>query len=64
MYKLSNLPAIPCDLVLAQEQESARDSLSTKRDLQRKLKPNVTQISQPMTDGGVANSPLFIGFQN
>ena len=40
------------------------DSLSTKRKLQRKLKPNVTQISQPMTVGGVANSPLFIGFQN
>ncbi len=40
------------------------DSLSTKRNLQRKLNPNVTQISQPMTVGGVANSPLFIGFQN
>ncbi len=40
------------------------DSLSTKRNLQRKFNPNVTQISQPMTDGGVANSPLFIGFQN
>ena len=35
---------------------NALDSLSTKRKLQRKLKPNVTQISQPMTDGGVANS--------
>ena len=39
-------------------------SLSTKHKLQRKLKPNVTQISQPMTDEGVANSPLMIGFHN
>ena len=38
------------------------DSLSTKCNLQRKLKPNATQISQPMTDGVVANSPLLIGF--
>ena len=42
----------------------AMDSLSTKCKLQRKLKPNVTQISQPMTDGGVANSTLLIGFHN
>ena len=27
------------------------DSLSTKRKLQRELKRNITQISQPMTDG-------------
>ncbi len=40
------------------------DSLSIKRKLQRKLKPNVTQISQPMTDGGVANFALLIGFHN
>ena len=32
------------------------DSFSTKHNLQRKLKPNVTEINQPMTDEGVANS--------
>ena len=42
----------------------AIDSLSTKRYLQRKLKPNVTSKSEPMTDRGVANSPLLIGFHN
>ncbi len=40
------------------------DSLNTKRNLQRKLNPDITQISQPMTDGGVVNSPLLIGFHN
>ena len=38
------------------------DSLSIKCKLQHKL--NVTQISQPMTDGGVASSALLIGFHN
>ncbi len=37
-------------------------SLST--NLQCKLNPNVTQIYQPMTDQGVANSALLIGFHN
>ena len=41
------------------------DSFSTKRNLQvYNLKPNVTQINQPMTDGGVANSALLTGFHN
>ena len=40
------------------------DSLSTKRKLQRKLKPNVTEILWPMTDEGVANSAHLIGFHN
>ena len=41
-----------------------QDRLSTKCNLQRKLKPNVTWMDQPMTDRGVANSPLLIGFHN
>ena len=40
------------------------DSLSTKRKLQHKLKQNVTQISQPMTDGGVGNSVHWISVHN
>ena len=43
---------------------SIEDSFSTKHNLQRKLNPNVTQIYQPMTDQGVANSALLIGFHN
>ncbi len=35
-----------------------------KRKLQRELKWNVTQISQPMTEGGVANSVHWIGVHN
>ena len=37
------------------------DSFSTKRNLQRKLKPSLTW---PMTDRGTANSALLIGFHN
>ena len=42
------------------------DSFSTKRYLQRKLKPNQTKKFEPMTGRGrgVANSPLLIGFHN
>ena len=43
--------------------EDIIDSLSTKRYLQRKLKPYVNYINQPMTDGGVTSSPLLIGFE-
>ena len=35
------------------------DSFSTKRYLQRKLKPHLTEKSEPITDEDVANSPLF-----
>ncbi len=45
-------------LVQAREQFFP-DSLSTKRNLQHKLKPNVTCIKQPVTDRGVANSAPF-----
>ena len=40
------------------------DSLNTKDNLQRKLKPNLNLTKQPMTDRGVANSLLLIGFHN
>ncbi len=54
------------DSVITHENMHAQtiDSFNTKRNLQRKLKPNMTQINQPMTDGGVANSALLIGFHN
>ncbi len=40
------------------------ESLSTKRELQRNLKPNVTYIFQPIITGGVANSAHGIGVHN
>ncbi len=43
---------------------AAIDSSNTKRKLQRKLKQNVTQIYQTMTDVGVANSAHWIGVYN
>ncbi len=60
--KTSVLHQLKSERSLPSHHVKAIDSFSTKRYLQRKLKPNVT--SEPMTDGGMANSLLLIGFHN